>query len=68
MSYQDLHPYQRAFLAEHLTELQHAVVKARIDGHTWQRIGLAMNLDEATVRGHHKRAVRRLANARKDAA
>jgi len=68
MSYQDLHPDQQTFLAQHLTELQLAVVKARIDGHTWQRIALAMNLDEATVRGHHKRAVRRLSNARKDTA
>lgn len=60
-----LDPEQRAFLAANLTQLQHQVVQARINGHTWQTIANAMNLDEATIRGHHRRAIRRLNNARK---
>lgn len=68
MAYHDLTDDQRQFLYRHLTELQHTVVRARLDNHSWQRIANAMNLDEATIRGHHKRAVRRLANARKDQA
>ena len=63
MSYDRLTVDQQAFLVATLTRLQHAVVQARLNGHTWQRIANAMNLDEATVRGHHKRATRRLANA-----
>ncbi len=63
MSYDTLTDDQRLFLVQHLTALQLAVVHARLNGHTWQRIANAMNLDEATVRGHHKRATRRLANA-----
>ena len=43
-----------------LTDRQLTVVRARVDGHSWDRIALALNLDEATVRGHWKRAVRRL--------
>ncbi len=63
MSSDRLNNEQRAFLVRHLTPSQLAVVHARIDGHSWQRIANAMNLDEATVRGHHKRATRRLNNA-----
>lgn len=68
VSWDTLDAEQRTYLRANLTELQLAVVQARLNGHTWQNIANAMNLDEATVRGHHKRAVRRLANARKDAA
>ncbi len=63
MSYNSLSEHQKTFLHQHLTELQHTVVVCRLEGHTWQRIANAMNLDEATIRGHHKRATRRLANA-----
>ncbi len=63
MSYHDLTDDQRHFLHHHLTELQHTVVRNRLNGFTWQQIANAMNLDEATIRGHHKRATRRLANA-----
>ncbi len=66
MSWNTLTPDQQTFLTHHLTNLQLQVVTERLNGHTWQRIADAMNLDEATVRGHHKRATRRLANARKE--
>jgi DNA-binding NarL/FixJ family response regulator len=68
MSWDTLDPDKKRFVAAHLTTLQLAVVKARLDNHTWATIAEAMNLDEATVRGHHRRAIRRLINARKDAA
>lgn len=68
MSYDTLGPDQRQFLTANLTALQLAVVQARLNGHTWARIADSMNLDEATIRGHHKRAFRRLANARKEQA
>lgn len=68
MTYDDLDPVQQLFLKSILTDLQHQVVKDRLNGHPWQRIANAMNLDEATVRGHHRRAIRRLTNARKEAA
>ncbi len=63
MSYDTLTEDQQAFLAAHLTALQHEVVRKRLNKHTWQKIADSMNLDEATIRGHHKRATRRLANA-----
>lgn len=67
MSWNTLTEQQRQHLREILTPLQLKVIQDRLNGHTWARIAAAMNLDEATVRGHHKRAVRRIANhARKD--
>lgn len=68
MTYDDLTPDQQEFLKAILTDLQHQVVKDRLNKHPWQRIANAMNLDEATVRGHHRRAIRRINNARKEAA
>lgn len=66
VSYANLTPDEQQFLLDHLTNLQHEVVMARINGHTWSTIANSMNLDEATVRGHHRRAIRKLANTRKD--
>ena len=65
MAYHDLTEEQRSFLYRHLTELQHAVIRARLDNIPYRTIALAMNLDESTVRGHHERAKKRLADAAK---
>ncbi len=68
MTYDGLTDEHKDLVEATLTDLQLEVFKARMDRHPWQRIANAMNLDEATVRGHHKRAIRRLNNARKEAA
>lgn len=68
MSWNTIAPERRALIEATLTKLQLEVVKGRIDGHSFQRIADAMSLDQATVRGHYKRALRRLADARKDQA
>lgn len=68
MSWATLTQEHKTFIAKHLTELQLKVIQARLNGHTWNKIADSMNLDEATVRGHYKRATRRLNNARKDTA
>ncbi len=63
MSYHDLTDDQRQFLYTNLTEQQHAVVRARIDGHSFRTIAKAMRLDESTIRGHMERAEKRLEDA-----
>ena len=68
MSWNDVDPATRELAHQVLTPRQLDVIRHRANGHPWARIATALNLDEATVRGHHKRAVRKLANARKDAA
>lgn len=60
MSYATLDPKIRTIAERELTAKQLAVVQARVNGHPWQRIALNMDLDEATVRGHWNRALRRL--------
>jgi DNA-binding NarL/FixJ family response regulator len=60
MSYQSLSERTRSIAEERLTARQLQVLRARVDGHSWERIADSMNLDEATARGHWKRAVRRL--------
>lgn len=45
-----------------LTEKQLRVLEDReLHGLTWNQISYALNLDQATVRGHYRRAQRRLA-------
>jgi DNA-binding NarL/FixJ family response regulator len=45
-----------------LTEKQLRVLECRErHGMSWSQISDSMNLDQATVRGHHRRAQRRLA-------
>lgn len=45
-----------------LTERQLRVLECReLHGMTWNQISYAMDLDQATVRGHYRRAQRRLA-------
>lgn len=45
-----------------LTELQLRVLECReLHGMTWNQIAYAMDRDHATVRGHYRRAQRRLA-------
>lgn len=66
MSWNTIPADRQAFIETILTPRQLEVLKARTNGHTWNTIATALNLDEATVRGHHKRALRKLANARKD--
>ena len=63
MSWNTLDPERQAFITSTLTPRQLEILRLRIDGHSFQRIADALNLDEATIRGHHKRAKRRLENA-----
>ena len=68
MSWTKLTPDQQNLALRTLTPSQLRVFQDRLNGHPWARIATAMNLDEATIRGHHKRAIRRITNAQKDAA
>ena len=49
-----------------LTPKQQAVLKHRLAGHSWRTIAQALNINEATARGHHKRALDRIRKTRKD--
>lgn len=62
MSYANLSERTRATIEADgvLTPKQRAVVQARLNGHSWQRIAMSQDVDEATVRGHWNRALRRL--------
>lgn len=52
-----------------LTPLQMQVLDGRLGrGWSYRKIGTAMNLDEATVRGHYERALRRLGPAFREVA
>ena len=55
-------------LATILTPRQHHILTLRLAGHSWRTIARALHINEATARGHHKAALDRIDQARKDAA
>ncbi len=68
MSWADTDPHTRELAHAILTPRQLRIIQDRANNHSWNTIALAYDIDEATARGHHKRAIRKLANARKDQA
>lgn len=66
MNWNTINPTTRQLAHEHLTERQLHILQDRANGHSWNTIANAYNIDEATARGHHKRAIRKIASARKD--
>lgn len=61
MSWNDINPRHRQLAEQHLTPRQLQVLKLRLDGHSWRTIGRSLGISEATVRGHHQRALDNLA-------
>ena len=66
MSWNTIDANTRQLAETVLTPKQLEVIQHRANNHTWNTIATHMNLDEATVRGHYKRALRRIENARKE--
>jgi DNA-binding CsgD family transcriptional regulator len=66
VSWEHIDPDTRYLAERVLTPKQLEVIHSRADNQTWNTIALNMNLDEATVRGHYKRGLRRIAAARKE--
>ena len=58
---------QPAYPPNLLTPTQKRVLDYRRAGHSWRTIALALKLDEATVRGHHRRAQARIDKHRQEA-
>lgn len=52
----------------HLTDRQYRVLQLRLKGHSWRTIGRALNMHEATARGHHNAAIEAIARAKENAA
>lgn len=51
-----------------LTPTQLDVLRHRLNGHSWRDIAADLHRDEATIRGHHRRAIERIRRHRKEAA
>lgn len=70
MSWQKLDPDLRELAANILTTPQLDVFRHRANGHSWRTIATYMHIHEATARGHHRAAERRILEHldRKDAA
>jgi DNA-binding NarL/FixJ family response regulator len=69
MSWTDLTQTIRETAERELTPKQLAVFQDRLNGHSWRTIANAHHINEATARGRHERALKRIAQAlRKDAA
>ena len=60
MSWLALPAEQRATYQQLLTPTQYDILRHRVNGHSWRRIAMALNLDESTCRGHHRRALERI--------
>ena len=60
MSWLALQPESRELYAQILTPAQLDILRHRINGHSWRRIAMAVNLDESTCRGHYRRALERI--------
>ena len=52
--------------AQVLTERQRRILEYRLAGHSWRTIGRALHISEATARGHHEAALRRLHQAQQE--
>lgn len=57
MSWNTIPQEQRDLYAKILTPFQYDVLRHRMNGHSFRRIGMAMNIHEATVRGHYRAAL-----------
>lgn len=66
MSWNTLTAERRKHLETILTTRQLRILQNRLDGHTWRTIADALSIDEATCRGHYRRALARIEHARKD--
>jgi len=51
---------RRDHYAEILTPIQLDVVRHRVNGHSYRTIAMALHRDEATIRGHYRRALERI--------
>lgn len=60
MGFTDLPPELRTTAQRVLTRKQLDVLKLRLAGMSFRAIGNTLDVDEATVRGHWQRAVRKL--------
>ena len=61
MSWNTLDPAIRTIAEQHLTTKQLRVLQLRLNGHSFRTIGRSLGISEATVRGHHERALDLLA-------
>lgn len=68
MSWETLSPSVRRAAEETLTPKQLNVVRDRTNGHSWRTIGDAYCIDEATARGHYKRALKRIRDIQEEQA
>ena len=60
MSWNTLDPTIRAIAERELTPRQLAVLKLWLAGHSTRRIGRALDIAEATARGHLDRALQKM--------
>jgi DNA-binding NarL/FixJ family response regulator len=58
LNYSSLSPEFRRAIELDLTSRQLEVLRHRLNGHSYRKIGDAMNLHEATVRGHYQAALK----------
>lgn len=58
--YDDLTPETKAIAQRELTPRQHDVFRARLNGHSWRRIGNALGMDESNARRLWERAILRM--------
>lgn len=57
MTWDTINPRYRQLAQQHLTPRQLQVLKLRLAGHSFRTIGRSLGISEATVRGHHERAL-----------
>lgn len=60
MSWNNLTADDRELYTEILTPIQLEIFRHRLNGHSWRTIASALARDEATIRGHHRRAIERI--------
>lgn len=68
MSWQHIPPERRELYAQLLTDIQLEVLRHRTNRHSWRTIARALHRDEATCRGHYRRALERIDRHRKEQA
>ena len=66
MSWHSIPPNTRRTYNQILTPKQLDILRHRSNGHSWLTIALALDLDEATVRGHYRRAINRIRRHRNE--
>lgn len=60
MSWNTVDPAHRELAEKLLTRRQFRVLQLRLDERTWDQIGYALGITEATARGHFEAALRKL--------